>query len=112
MGTAAESGAEGAARADGDTGPYGYGPGFRGRCPHQPDLYCTRNIPKIGFRQHPLGPIESRRNLWYPIKCHFFERGPSMKPNILVICGPTASGKTALAAELALRFGGIHGFDR
>ncbi|MBD5099328.1 MAG: tRNA (adenosine(37)-N6)-dimethylallyltransferase MiaA [Clostridiales bacterium] len=29
-----------------------------------------------------------------------------MKPNILVICGPTASGKTALAAELALRFGG------
>ena len=29
-----------------------------------------------------------------------------MKPNILVICGPTASGKTALAAELALRFNG------
>ena len=29
-----------------------------------------------------------------------------MKPNILVICGPTASGKTALAAELALRLGG------
>lgn len=29
-----------------------------------------------------------------------------MKPNILVICGPTASGKTALAVELALRFGG------
>ncbi len=29
-----------------------------------------------------------------------------MKPNILVICGPTASGKTALAAELALRFRG------
>ena len=28
------------------------------------------------------------------------------KPNILVICGPTASGKTALAAELALRFHG------
>ncbi len=29
-----------------------------------------------------------------------------MKPNILVICGPTASGKTALAAELALRLDG------
>lgn len=29
-----------------------------------------------------------------------------MKPNILVICGPTASGKTALAVELALRLGG------
>lgn len=29
-----------------------------------------------------------------------------MKPNVLVICGPTASGKTALAVELALRFGG------
>ena len=29
-----------------------------------------------------------------------------MKPDILVICGPTASGKTALAAELALRFNG------
>ena len=29
-----------------------------------------------------------------------------MKPNILVVCGPTASGKTALAVELALRFGG------
>lgn len=29
-----------------------------------------------------------------------------MKPDILVICGPTASGKTALAAELALRLGG------
>jgi len=29
-----------------------------------------------------------------------------MKPNILVICGPTASGKTALSVELALRFGG------
>ena len=29
-----------------------------------------------------------------------------MKPNILVICGPTASGKTALAAELARRFNG------
>ena len=29
-----------------------------------------------------------------------------VKPNILVICGPTASGKTALAVELALRFGG------
>ena len=29
-----------------------------------------------------------------------------MKPNILVICGPTASGKTALAAALARRFGG------
>ena len=28
------------------------------------------------------------------------------KPNILVICGPTASGKTALAVELALRFDG------
>ena len=29
-----------------------------------------------------------------------------MKPDILVICGPTASGKTALAAELALRLDG------
>ena len=29
-----------------------------------------------------------------------------MKPNILVICGPTASGKTALAAALGRRFGG------
>ena len=29
-----------------------------------------------------------------------------IKPNVLVICGPTASGKTALAAELALRFHG------
>ena len=29
-----------------------------------------------------------------------------MKPDILVICGPTASGKTALAVELALRLGG------
>ena len=29
-----------------------------------------------------------------------------MKPNVLVICGPTASGKTALAAELALRLDG------
>ena len=29
-----------------------------------------------------------------------------MKPNILAICGPTASGKTALAAALARRFGG------
>lgn len=29
-----------------------------------------------------------------------------MRPNILIICGPTASGKTALAVELALRFGG------
>ena len=29
-----------------------------------------------------------------------------MKPNILVICGPTASGKTALAVELAQRFSG------
>ena len=29
-----------------------------------------------------------------------------MKPDILVICGPTASGKTALAAALAQRFGG------
>ena len=29
-----------------------------------------------------------------------------MKPDILVICGPTASGKTALAAELALRLNG------
>ena len=28
------------------------------------------------------------------------------KPNILVVCGPTASGKTALAVELALRFNG------
>ena len=28
------------------------------------------------------------------------------KPNILVVCGPTASGKTALAVELALRFDG------
>ena len=29
-----------------------------------------------------------------------------MKPDILVICGPTASGKTALAAALARRFNG------
>ena len=29
-----------------------------------------------------------------------------MKPNALVICGPTASGKTALAVALAQRFGG------
>ena len=29
-----------------------------------------------------------------------------MKPNILVVCGPTASGKTALAAALARRLGG------
>lgn len=29
-----------------------------------------------------------------------------MPPEILVICGPTASGKTALAVELALRTGG------
>lgn len=29
-----------------------------------------------------------------------------VKPNILVICGPTASGKTALAAALARRFNG------
>lgn len=29
-----------------------------------------------------------------------------MKPDILVICGPTASGKTALAVELALRLDG------
>lgn len=29
-----------------------------------------------------------------------------MKPDVLVICGPTASGKTALAVELALRFHG------
>ena len=28
------------------------------------------------------------------------------KPNVLVVCGPTASGKTALAVELALRFDG------
>jgi len=32
--------------------------------------------------------------------------GESVKPNILVICGPTASGKTALAAALARRLGG------
>ena len=31
---------------------------------------------------------------------------PPMPPKILVITGPTASGKTALAVELALRFGG------
>ncbi len=29
-----------------------------------------------------------------------------MKPDVLVICGPTASGKTALAVALAQRFGG------
>ena len=29
-----------------------------------------------------------------------------MKPNVLVICGPTASGKTALAVALAQRFNG------
>ena len=28
------------------------------------------------------------------------------KPKIIVVCGPTASGKSALAVELALRFGG------
>ena len=32
--------------------------------------------------------------------------GGAMKPDILVICGPTASGKTALAAELARRLNG------
>ena len=32
-----------------------------------------------------------------------------MSPNILVICGPTASGKTALAVELALLLGGAVG---
>lgn len=30
----------------------------------------------------------------------------SGRPDLLVICGPTASGKTALAVELALRLGG------
>ena len=29
-----------------------------------------------------------------------------MNPNVLVICGPTASGKTALAVALAQRFHG------
>ena len=29
-----------------------------------------------------------------------------MPPKILVLCGPTASGKTALAVELALRLDG------
>lgn len=29
-----------------------------------------------------------------------------MKPNVIVICGPTASGKTALAVELAQKVGG------
>ena len=29
-----------------------------------------------------------------------------MKPNVLVICGPTASGKTALAVELARQYNG------
>ena len=29
-----------------------------------------------------------------------------MSPKILVVCGPTASGKTRLAVELALRHGG------
>ena len=29
-----------------------------------------------------------------------------MKHNVLVICGPTASGKTALAVALAQKFGG------
>ena len=29
-----------------------------------------------------------------------------MQPNVLVICGPTASGKTALSVELARRFNG------
>lgn len=35
-----------------------------------------------------------------------FWGGGGIKPNILVICGPTASGKTALAAALGRRFGG------
>ena len=29
-----------------------------------------------------------------------------MKPNVLVVCGPTASGKTALAAALAKALNG------
>ena len=32
--------------------------------------------------------------------------GSVERPNVLVICGPTASGKTALAVALAQRFGG------
>ncbi|NLD99326.1 MAG: tRNA (adenosine(37)-N6)-dimethylallyltransferase MiaA, partial [Fibrobacter sp.] len=28
------------------------------------------------------------------------------KKNLLVVCGPTASGKTKLAVQLALRYGG------
>jgi len=35
-----------------------------------------------------------------------FRGAVRVKPNILVICGPTASGKTALAVALAQRFGG------
>ena len=31
---------------------------------------------------------------------------PSIKPNLLVILGPTASGKTSLAAKLAYKLGG------
>ena len=34
------------------------------------------------------------------------EGGARMPPKILVICGPTASGKTRLAVELALRYDG------
>ena len=39
-------------------------------------------------------------------KIPYFGGRGRVKPNILVICGPTASGKTALAVELAQRFGG------
>lgn len=31
---------------------------------------------------------------------------PEKKRKIIVVCGPTASGKTALAVEIALKFGG------
>ena len=34
------------------------------------------------------------------------EGGAAVSADILVICGPTASGKTALAVELARRFDG------
>jgi len=43
--------------------------------------------------------------LWYNIG-KYFRGAVRVKPNILVICGPTASGKTALAVALARRLGG------
>ena len=34
------------------------------------------------------------------------DRHPDERPPVVVVTGPTASGKTSLAIELALRFGG------